>query len=412
MWRLAWRNLWRSRTRTAITGSAIALSLALQLISYGTADAIYEKMMGGAVEAAGGNVLLQGKGFWEAQSLDITVEDPRGVVEAVSRVPGVVAAIPRVTATALVSSARSSVGVQLQGIDPVAEAQLSDLGRFVVRGTYLGPEVADPIVLGAGIALDLHLELGDRVVITATDPEGEMVRALFHLGGILETGSAATDDFLAITRIETAQKALGLGERVTQVGVLVSQDGDRGGVRDALLAALGERARAMEALTWDEAMPALMSFVELDSAMAEVFGWVVFLVVAFGIANTFLMAVLERTRELGLLAAIGLTPGATARLVVAETLLLGAVFIALGLALGLLGHWYLSAVGIDIAQMSGMDIEISGVVLDDMVIHSRVVWSRWLGTSLGVLGLVVLSGLYPAWKTTRLSPTEAMRTYE
>jgi len=122
--------------------------------------------------------------------------------------------------------------------------------------------------------------------------------------------------------------------------------------------------------------------------------------------------VLERVRELGLLSALGLTPGRVARLVLAETAVLTAFSVAVGYALALLLHLYLSRVGVDLAAMSGMSVEFSGVTVEDMKLRSVIDPVRWAVGGLGVVAIVVLSASYPALKASRLDPVQAMRTYE
>ncbi|MCB9727073.1 MAG: ABC transporter permease [Deltaproteobacteria bacterium] len=411
MWRLAWRNLWRSRTRTLITGSAIALSLALQLISYGAADAMYRQMVSSAARTAGGHVLVHAKGYWERQTSDLVIPDAQPLLETIRQVPGVRVALPRVIVNGLISSSRDNAGVRLTGVDPEQERAVQDLSRYVTEGTFLGPEDPRPLVLGKRAAKDLGLKLGDRVVLTATDADGEMVRALFHLTGVLDTGSNALDSAAAWTTLDAARAAIGLDSGLTQIGVIADSDSARGAVRDRIREALGPRASDLELLTWDEAMPELVGFIEIDSSMNELFGFVIFLIVVFGIANTFLMAVMERIRELGLLAAIGLDPLRIAGLVLRETLLLALLAITVGLGLGYAGHSYLSIVGIDLAAFSQTDLEVSGVILEDMVIRSHLDPARWAIACVVVFALVLLSALYPAWRATRVDPVVAMRTY-
>ena len=422
MWRLAWRNLWRNRTRTAITGSAIALSLALMLMSIAIGDSMHGEMMRGAVKTAGGHVLVHGDGYWETQATDRLIADPARVLEVVRGLPGVQTAIPRVRAMGLVSSSRGNSGVQLMGIVPEAEQELQNLAQYVHEGSFLGPDDAHgkpPIALGKGVVDDLGLELGDRVVITATDPSGEVTRALFRLGGIIETGSAMYDDSAACVRLADAQAALGLGDRVHQIGLVLDDHARRFAVRDAARASLGSSVApsggahtGLELLVWDEAIPEMVGFIEMDDRFNYLFSAIIFLVVAFGIANTFMMAVLERIRELGLLAALGLTPGRIAALLLSETTLLAGASIALGLVIASGLHAWLSTHGIDMADLSNADFEISGVIVEDMLIKSAVVPYKWATTVAAVFGTVVACAAYPAWRATRVDPVEAMRTYE
>jgi ABC-type lipoprotein release transport system permease subunit len=411
MLRLAWRNLWRNRTRTAIVLVAISFTYALMLISMGINDATHRRMEEAAVRTAGGNLLVHGEGYWLNQGSDQLIETPEAVLAALAEVAPIQAVVPRVLVMGILSSPRGTAGVRLTGIDPVAEGQLVDLRRYLVAGSFLDGEARHPLLLGSGIVDELALELGDRVVLTATDPAGEVVRALFHLTGVLRTGTEMVDDGMAYTTIAAAREALGMGERLTQIGVLIGDDARRGEVRAAMAARL-EGVDGLEVLTWDEAIPEMVGLIEIDDAFGYIYMIIIFVVVGFGIANTFLMSVLERVRELGLLAAIGLTPGRTVRMVLSEALLLAVLALALGFALGYAGHVYFRDVGLDIAEVYGMEVEMAGVMLDDTVIRSELRPVKWIVGSVSVLLLVLVTSVYPAMRAVRLDPAQAMRTYE
>jgi putative ABC transport system permease protein len=413
MWRIAWRNLWRNRARTFIVATAIALTYAMFLVSLGVGDDAHGQMEQAAVKTPRGHVLIHGDGFWAAQSSDLLIPEPVAVRAAIAELPDVEAVIPRVLVNGLISSPRGNAAGRLTGIDPDAERLVQDLSPFVTDGAWVSADQEHPLVLGSGVVEELEIELGDRVVLTATDPEGEVVRALFRLTGVLHTGSELLDDTAAYTTIAAAQEAVAMGERLTQLGVLVSRDDRRfavqGAVRDALAAA--GLADALEVLVWDEAIPEMRAYIEIDDRFNYLFSFIVFVVVCFGIANSFLMIVMERIRELGLLGALGLAPGRIGRLLLAETLLLGAVAMLVGLGLGYGIHLLIDHYGINLSEIGG-DMEISGVTLVEPIMRSEVRPVKWLVASFGVFTLILLSSLYPAFRASRLDPAEAMRTYE
>lgn len=409
MMKLAWRNLWRNRTRTLIAASAIAIGLALLLVGRGMQADQYGKMRDSALRSAGGSVLVHADGYWLEQTSEHVVPDAAARVALLEGVEGVDTVIPRILVNGLLASPRGAAGARLTGFDPEREAVLNDWSRFIVEGSFLAGDEVDPLVLGRGVVELLEIELGDRVVLTATDSEGEVTRALFHLTGILETGSGMLDDSLAFTSLEAAAEAMRTGDGVTQIGVVGTASPEV--LQQRVLAAL-DGADDLEVLTWSEALPELVGAIEIDRTMAEIYGIVLFIIVGFGIANTFLMIVLERIRELGLLGAMGLTPARIGRLIMAEAVLMSAVSITVGVTLGYLGHLWLASTGIDVGEMVGGDYDISGIAMDDLVIRSRVVVSEWLVASGFVFVMVMLSSLYPAIRATRLDPATAMRTYE
>ena len=221
LWRVAWRNLWRHRTRTLTMTSAVAFSYGLCLFSMGLGDDGHQQMLDEAAEGAGGDILVHAGGYWESKSSDLVIRDAGEVISAVESTPGVRAVIPRVIVNGLVSSAVGNRMLFLQGIDPAKEIYLRDFSEDLDAGEYLdASERDDPIILGAVIVEKLELELGDRVVLTATQPDGEVTRALFHLTGIIKTGLKDADESMGITTLEAAQEAVGAQGMITQIGVI------------------------------------------------------------------------------------------------------------------------------------------------------------------------------------------------
>lgn len=411
--RLAWRNLHRNRTRSIISATAISLSFAALLVTFGLTDGSYRQVLTAAVKTAGGSVVVHAEGWQRSRSSDLLVNAPAKVIEAARAIPGVREVIPRMIVLGLLSSPRGAEPVQLTGFDRDAQAALLDLAPFIQEGTFLAPEDGRPLVVGAKLARKLGVGLGDRVVLTATDRSGELARALFRVTGILQPRSGV-EDGVAFTSLAAAAAAVGAGEARTEIGIVLADDARRGEVASALAAAIGDAIPhgRLELLTWDQALPDLLGAIRADKAFAWLFGLVVFVVMGFGIANTLLMSVLERVRELGLLAALGMTPAGTARLLLAETAVLAALSVGIGYGLAASVHLFLAYVGVDLAALSGMEFELAGVTIQDVKLRSVVDPARWVMGGVGVVIIIVLSACYPALKAARLEPAQAMRAYE
>ncbi|MFW6192038.1 MAG: ABC transporter permease [Gemmatimonadota bacterium] len=412
IWRMAWRNLWRHRARTLIMGSAVAFIYGLALVSLGINDDGHRRMLEEATGAAGGDVLVHADGYWSTRASDRVILDGAEVHEAVRKTRGVDLAIPRVLVDGLLSTSAAASAVLLQGVDPALEARHTDPAEDLVRGTFLDGDRPDPLVLGARLVERLELELGDRVVLTAADPEGEMTRALFHLTGVLETGARGLDEVLGYTTLEAARGAVAMEGMYTQVGVLTAGGVSAESVALRIRENLGPGAAELEILTWREAVPEMVGYIELDDALGYLYMGVLLLVVLFSITNTFLMAVMERVRELGLLNALGMRGGRIGRLLLAETVLLTGLAMGAGLALGYGGHLAVDHWGISVAAYGIEEIEISGLDLSELVFYSTIDPLKWTIASVLVAVATVASALYPAWRASRLSPAEAMRFYE
>jgi putative ABC transport system permease protein len=403
LWRMAWRNLWRHRTRTLIMTSAVAFSYGLCLFSMGMGDDGHQQMLDEAAKGAGGDILVHAEGYWESKSSDLVIRNGEEILATVGSLPGVRAAIPRMIINGLVSSASGNRILFLQGIDPQRELALQDLSEDLEAGSYLdASDRADPILLGAVIVEKLELELGDRVVLTATQPDGEVTRALFHLTGVTRTGLADIDEVMGITTLEAARKAVGAVADPT-----LPSDSVAALIRGSLQA----EGDGLEVLTWQQAIPEMVGFIEVDDAFLYIYLVVIFAIVAFAIADTFLMAVMERVRELGLLNALGMRGGGVARLLLTETLLMTALAMSIGFVLGLAGHLAASHWGIPVAMWGVDSMEVSGVDFASLVMRSKITPVKWIAASILVVLVTIGSALYPAWRASRLAPSEAMRFF-
>jgi len=412
LWRIAWRNLWRHRTRTLTMTSAVAFSYGLCLFSMGLGDDGHQQMLDEAAEGAGGDILVHAAGYWESKSSDLVIDGADDVLATVESTPGVRAAIPRMIINGLVSSSTGNRMLFLQGIDPQRETALRDLSEDLEAGEYLDTtERDDPLILGAVVVEKLELDLGDRVVLTATQPDGEVTRALFHLTGVIETGLKDVDEMMGITTLGAAQKAVGAQGRLTQIGVMADPGLASDSVAAQIRIATGADGYGLEVLTWQEAIPEMVGFIEVDDAFLYIYLVVIFAIVAFAIANTFLMAVMERVREFGLLNALGLKGRGVAGLLLTETFLMTTLAMAIGFVLGFSGHLAASHWGIPLSVYGVESMEVSGVDFASLVMRSKLNPVKWLAASILVALVTLGSALYPAWRASRLAPSEAMRFF-
>ena len=408
--KIAWRNLWRNKTRTFIVISAIAFSYGLMLVMFGVADDSYAEMEDAVVAAVGGHVLVHGEGYWDFPTGGQKIDDVAQRRRQIEEVPGVDAVAQRVMAFGLLGTAASNEGVQILGVDADDEVPFDDLYGDVVEGEVFGGERDNPIVIGRDLAEDLGVGIGDRLVLTASDIDGEVTRGLFWVDGILRATPGQTGEGRAYVQFDELQDLLAYGDGATQLGVRLQDDGMRTRVARDLRTEFD--GAGLEVLTWDEAVPEFAALIEFDELFTYFYMFIIVFIVALGITNTFLMAVMERIREIGLLSALGLTPRRIGTMILLETAILTIVGMAIGLGLGLAGHFWMATHGIDLSAVADIDMEIAGLSLDMMVIHSHIVPVRWIGGSVAIFIVIVLSAIYPAWKATKMAPSEAMRFYE
>ncbi len=407
MLKMAWRNLWRNKTRTFIAISAVAITYALSIANMGVAESMYQKMQKGAALSAGGSVLIHGKGYWDVQLNDVILKNPTPIISKLKERKDVSAVASRVIINGLISSSTSSSAVRLTGINVEDEKAFQDFSPHALNKKFLSCE-DKPIVMGKKIVADLGLQMGDKVVITATGPDGEVTRALFYLCDALATGSNELDKMIAFAPIQDLQDAFNFDDAITQIGILSDS---RQSLSASLKTNLKRDTDPLEILIWEDAMPDLVGMIKMDAAFGNLFNLILFIVVLFAIMNTFLMIVMERVREFGLLSAIGLTPFQISTTIFLETLVITLLSIVIGFTIGFSMHLYIASVGIDIAALYGDSIELGGISMTDTVIRSVVARKRWLSATIAVFFLTMASAIYPAWKAGRLAPAESMRFF-
>jgi ABC-type lipoprotein release transport system permease subunit len=298
-------------------------------------------------------------------------------------------------------------------LEPAASTIASDDAR--VAGAYLRPRDAQAlqnapadIYIGATLAKTLALSLNDRVVLTMNARgHSRPTSAAFRVRGIFHTGISELDGFYVEIPLREGQRLLDVGGGVTQVAVLVDQLGEADRVASQLRSRLKDTPD-VQVLTWKEGLRELYEAILLDDLGLYLMMAIIFVIVALGIFNTILMSVVERTRELGVMMAVGTSGRRLFATVMVESLILGVVSAAVGLAIGLSIHFWLASHGLDLGSLYGEDMEMAGIVFKGRVYSYLTVGvvAKWTAV---VIGLVVGSAVYPALRAARLNPVEAMR---
>ena len=406
--RLAWRNVWRNPRRTGLTVAATVFAVFLVVFFVAMAAGIHEKMIEDSVRVHSGHVTVTGEGYLENRTLEhYLVLDP-ALRARLAGLPGVRGHAPRLTAFGLLSKDSATQGAVVVGVDPGSEGSVSSLPQRLRRGRFVSPETPRGLVLGERLADNLGAELGDSLLLYSVAYSLEMAYELFDVVGVMRLPEPELDRSLALVSLADAQEFFAYGDRVTEVALL-AEDGDAVGAvtaaaRDALAEHDGGR---FEVHPWYELMPQLEQLIFLDDAGMFLMLAILVVVVAFGILNTILMSVLERTRELGVLLALGLRPSAVFRLVYVESMLLAAVGLAIGMALAIPAVLWFQAHPVPLGEeMAGM-MELFGM---EPVMTWKLKPLNPLGSTLTIFAVAALAATYPAWKASRGRPVDALRS--
>jgi ABC-type lipoprotein release transport system permease subunit len=406
---MAWRNVWRNRRRTVIAGIAIALGMTLILVFDGFLGGMNETLYGNTVKLQGGHVQVHASGFREkANRLPLLpLVDPGAAVEAALAQPEVVAVSQRIETGGMVSSREGTMSVVITGIEPEQEALVSLVAEKVVQGRWLEGRDEDVLFIGKALAEQLEVTVSDRVTLVGRATHQQMRRRTMTIVGIYDLGISEVEKSLVYVSLLEAQTLFDLRDQATEVAIYLEQVGQEPPVVEALQTALP----GYEVDAWDTLDPSTRDMMELEAQIMDMFGLIILLIAGVGILNLMLMAVFERTREIGLLAAMGLKRRETMTLFLLEGVLIGMLGALAGSVLaGVIGAYY-GQVGFDMsALMGGADVaefgELYGLLGDR--IYLRIGIGVLVKRALTVAIIAALASLYPAWQASRREPAEAL----
>jgi ABC-type lipoprotein release transport system permease subunit len=405
---MAWRNVWRNWRRTVIAGIAIALGLAFMLLYEGMLGGMNEALYSNTVKLQGGHVQIHASGFREkANRLPLLpLVDPGAAVEAALAQPEVVAVAQRVETGGMVSSREGTMAVVITGIEPEQEAPVSLVAENVLQGRWLQSNDEDVLLIGQELAEQLELTVGDRVTLVGRATHNQMRRRTMTIVGIYDLGIPEIEESMVYVSLLEAQTLFDLRDQATEVAVHLEQVGQEPPVVERLQAALP----GYEVDAWDTLDPSTKQMMEIEAQVMEMFGLVILLIVGVGILNLMLMVVFERTREIGLLAAMGLKRRETVVLFLLEGVLVGLLGAVAGSVLGGVIGAYYGRVGIDwMALYGGMDVGEFGMIgLMGDRLYLRIGIDVLAGRALTVGVTAALASLYPAWQASRREPAEAL----
>lgn len=405
---MAWRNIWRNRRRTIVTLASIVFGTFLAVFLTGMGDATYGKMIDTAARMGNGHVSIEHPQQLQAPAPKRFVAGAGQLATRAAATPGVVAAVPRITAQLMVAAGSESRGASAIAIDPARESRdtLAALGG-VSEGAIFAADDPHGALVGAELARHLGVELGSKVVFTLTDRSGEIVTGLLRVRGLLRTGSPDADAGLVVLPLATLQRALGYGpDDATMVAVLVADQRQTGAVARALRPLQGE-GRVVR--TWHETLAELSGFIDMKLSGAVFMQGLVLLLVAAGIFNALLVSVMERMREFGILTAIGWGRGQLFGLVMLESLWIGLCGLAATAVVSAWPYWKLSRDGFVLPALDGAGATQIANVMMDPTFYVRIHPENLALIIAAVLLATLLSGLLPAWIAGRVNPVDAIK---
>jgi putative ABC transport system permease protein len=400
---LAWRNLWRRPQRTALSLASIAIVAGLLAFMLSYQIGVYDTLKVATLRILDGYAQLQPRGYADDPGIERAIADPERLAARAAALPGVSVAAPRVNGFAVLAHGERSFAAAVIGVDPAREAQISSIAGLVRQGRYLERGDTDSAVIGEVLARNLGVGVGGKVTVLGSGQDGSVAADVLQVRGIYRSGIAELDRSILEMPLSRAQDTFAMPGAANTIAL----GGPSLAGVDAALPALRHLAagHGVAARGWKDLEPALSDGVTLKYAASMMFYATLVVVVAFIILNTLLMSVLERTREFGMLLAVGMRPGQIGAMIWLELLMLAVAGCAIGLAIGGGVAVWLSIVGID---MSGLGPVLAQYGLPTRLYPQVSAFSLLAGPG-AILAAIVAGGIVPFARVSRLTAASAMR---
>ena len=412
--RLAWRNLWRNPRRTLITMVAIGLGYAMLLFVACLMAGLRHQMVESGTDLVLSDAEVHAPNYYPDRPTSQTLGERDGtdvsaLINAIAADPRVAAASPRVYGYGLVSATHESAGAELLGVVPDQEQKITVLQSRMVKGSYLTGRIAKSVVMGDKLATTIGVEVGSEIVLLTPAADGSTGNDLYTVVGMFHTGLDAMDRNLVLMPLPSLQELLRLPPgRIHEVGIkLLDSDITAATKTAAALEVQLSKSFPVRVRAWPELAPELADYVQFNRRVTFILFLIFFLLAVMGIVNTMLMAIVARTRELGMLLAVGMRPVQLVGLIVAEAAILAGGSLVLGAALGSPVLWYLQVHGLYLGGSRGA-ISLGGVVVGPLW-YGRQDFTAYTQAALGLAVIAVVSALYPALRAARFRPAEALR---
>jgi putative ABC transport system permease protein len=397
--KMAYRDLGRNRRRTFFSALALGVGLALLLLMAAFIEGEIRSSMDLSIKLQSGHLQVRPSSYDENKTSlawEDLLENPGSMAIQIATLAPVEAATPRLFASGIVVAGDLSVGVRIIGVDPASPAN-APVTDGILSGQFIQPDDREGLVIGKALADKLGLSVGNTVNLLVNTADGRVDEQLFTIRGVYTTGTIGYDQSMVFMPLAKAQAITQAGNRASIIFILLKDQAQTQAVKAAL------PTSQYQVKTWDEMNPLLTLMDEYARSYIYLLYLIVLAITATVIINTLIMSVFERTREIGILSAIGMRGRRIMTMFFAESSLLGVGGILIGLILGGLLVAYTSKYGFYIG-----DFGITGMVLKDRITTYLTLKDT---ITLVVLAFVVtlLAALYPAMLAARMEPVDALR---
>ncbi|MGN6394724.1 MAG: ABC transporter permease [Mucilaginibacter sp.] len=398
---MAWRNIWRNKLRSLVIVLSIALGLFAGIAVLGLYKGMMKSRVRDVIDAEQGHLQIHEPGFKKDEEPKFILSDGQMLLNTINKLPQVKVASPRSVTNGMLATASGSAGVRINGIIPELEYQASQLKAKIIDGQPFDPNRRNQVMIGKRLALKMKLKTGSKLVLTFTDSTGNLVSGAFRVAAIYQSNNTPLDERNVYVRIADLDNLLNILGAFHEIAVLLKNDEEVVSVQTLLQ----RRFPGYQIENWREISPETDLLIKTTNQYSYIIMVIIMFTLAFGIVNTMLMAILERTREIGMMVALGTTRIRVFFLILTETIFITVAGAPAGILAGWIVVGYFNKSGLNIA---GMGKEMMSSFGFGTMVYPEFPGDKLPGILLIVIGTAIISSLFPAIKALRLRPAAAL----
>ncbi|MCK9641073.1 MAG: FtsX-like permease family protein [Prolixibacteraceae bacterium] len=407
IWSIAWRNVWRNRSRSVVIMLAMMMGLTGGIFYNAFMMGMNDQRNRAAISNELSDFQIHHPEYLMNQEIRFVIHNPDSLCGKIASLDNLKGVSYRTKNSAMIKTATTAAGTMVNGIDPDSEKKVTNIYQNVVEGGYFDGSRRMPMLLSRKMAEKLHAKLGSKVVLSMANEKGSIVEAAFKVTGIYFTHNDLYDEANVFVVRSDLDKLLEFdGNSTSEIAVRLFKTSEIENFRKQLNLVLSREleTKKMVLQSWDELDPTLRVIDEYTIFFSYIFMGIILFALAFGIVNTMMMAVLERTREIGMLMANGMQRGNIFKMILYETLFLSITGGAAGIVVSLaLVTWF---------SHSGIDLSIFGKGINSIGYNSVVYLyappELYPIVALMVTVTAMIASIYPARKALKMNPVEAL----
>jgi putative ABC transport system permease protein len=401
--KISWRNVWRNKGRSLAIIIAISIGLWGGIFATSISTGLINQQFESSINTRVSHIQIHNPDFIKEKNTKHTIQNTQEIIKYLNKSDKVLAYCSRILNNGMLLTANSTSGINIYGIDADTENKTTKLKQNTIEGNYLDSiDSRNPILIGASLASKKKISIGNRIILTFQDVNGEIISASFKVCGIYRTANSTLDELNVYVKKSDFSKLLGKEDISNEIAILLHDFNNAEPFKEELQDIFTEN----EIRTWAEVSPDLSYTKEMTGVSLMVLIIIILGALGFGLLNTMLMTIFERTNELGVLLSVGMNKIKVFLMILFETsyLILSGSFIGI----------VLSLISINLANKTGLDFSSTGAEIFEQygfeaIIYPEVSSAFYLQIVVLVILTAIIATVYPAYKALKLNPAEAVR---